>query len=271
MTVQSGGARISTAAPPPGPPPPAPIPADATLWAQLPLAVGAEDLTNVIVPLRPGPRMSGRVEFEGVAQPPAPSAVAGLRISLDPADGSQGAKGLSFEAGHPDENGNFTTYGVPPGRYIVNVAGVTFPGWTFKGARYQGRDVTDTPIELSASDVPGVVLTFTDKPSTLSGTVTGAGQADATAIVLAFPMDADAWSSSGAHPRRMRVARTDKIGAYTFASLPAGDYYVAAVKDDTLGDWMDPGVLRALARIARQVHLLDGEQKRQDLEAGAIR
>src|SRR5262245_37285161 len=271
ITVQTGGVRISTSAPPPGPVPPAPIPPDATLWAQVPLAVGTEDITNIVVPLSPGARMTGRVEFDGAAPPPPPSVVASLLISLDPADGSAPPKGIDYDAGHPDETGQFTTYGVPPARYVVNITGPRIPGWFFKGARYQGRDIADTPVEMSKSDVTGVVLTFTDNPSTLSGTVRTNGSADPAGIVVAFPVDEDVWSSSGSRPRRLRTARADKNGMYAFPNLPAGDYYVTAVKDDMPGDLWDPARLRSLSHAARQVHLSDGEHVRQDLETGARR
>jgi hypothetical protein len=270
VTVQAGGVRISTAPPPAGPAGPAPIPPDATLCAQMPLAVGGEDLTNVIVPLAPGPRLSGRVEFDGAEALPPPSAIAGMRISLDPADGSRAAKGLSFETGHPDETGRFTTYGVPPGRYVVNVAGISFPGWYFKGARYQGRDLTDTPVDLT-TDLNGVVLAFTDKPATISGFIRSSGTLDGAGLALAFPVDSDAWTASGANARRLRVARADKDGKYSFPNLPAGDYYVAAVKDDRVDDWWDPALLRMVAAVARQVRLVDGEQRRQDLDTLEIK
>jgi len=270
MNIQAGSVRIAAAPPPAGPAAPTPIPADATLWAQVPLSVGGDDVTGLIVPLAPGPRLSGRVEFEGSEPPPSPSAIAGLRISLDPADGSRAARGLAFETGHPDESGRFLTYGVPPGRYVVNVAGIAFPGWYFRGARYQGRDLTDTPIDLTA-DLTGVVLTFTDKPSTIAGVLRTRGAADGAGLALAFPVDEAAWTSSGANARRSKVARADKDGRYTFPNLPAGEYYVAAVKDDTVGDWWDPALLRMLVPVARQVRLLDGEQRRLDLDTLEIK
>jgi hypothetical protein len=209
--------------------------------------------------------MTGRVELEGSEPPPSGTAIAALRISLEPADGSSAGGGLGFETGHPDETGRFTTYGVPPGRYVVNLTGIVFPGWAFKGARYQGVDVADTPIEMSSSDVDGVVITLTDRPPTLSGVVTTNGAPDPAAVVLAFPVDEIGWQTSGAHPRRMKVARADGSGAYRFPNLPAGDYYVAAVQDDALADWMDPAVLRALSRVAARVTLVDGEQRRQPM------
>lgn len=271
ITVRSGSVSVSTSAPPAGPAPPAPIPADATLWARIPLAVGVEDLGNVIVPLRAGPRMSGRVEFDGAAQIPDAASVANLRIALAPADGSRADAALAFRTGHPDESGRFTTLGVPPGRYVVDVAGISFPGWVFKEARYQGRDVSDVPIDLQSSDAAGVVLTFTDKPAGLGGVVRNAGHGDGDAIVMVYPVDASAWSSSGARPRRMRTARAGKDGAYSLASLAPGEYYVVAAREDNLGDWQDPSTLQALTRVAQQIRLADGERKSQDLTTVSIR
>jgi Carboxypeptidase regulatory-like domain len=270
IIVNTGSVSLSTSAPaPPGPP--APIPVDATLWARIPLAVGDEDLANVVVPLRAGPRMSGRVEFDGTAQKPDGPAIANLRITLDPADGSRADGALAFQTGHPDESGQFTTFGVPAGRYVVNVAGISFPGWVFKEAQYQGRDLSDVPIDMQSADVSGVVLTFTDRPATLGGVVRNAASVDGAAVVLAYPVDSGAWSSSGARPRRMRTARADKDGVYSLRNLAGGEYYVVAVSEDSLDDWRDPALLKALTRLAQQVRLVDGEQKSQDLMTVTIR
>jgi hypothetical protein len=101
--------------------------------------------------------------------------------------------------------------------------------------------------------------------------VRGAGGPDATAIVLVYPVDTAAWSSSGALSRRMRTARAARDGSYQLQALPAGEYYVVAVQEDLIGDWQDPALLQALARLARTVRLLDGEQKTENLTAAAIR
>jgi hypothetical protein len=272
LTVSTGSVSIATPAPPPpGRTPPTPIPADATWCALLPLGVGAEDLTNVVVPLRAGPRMSGRVEFDGTAPRPDPTSIASLRITLDPADGSPADQELAFQTGHPDENGQFTTFGVPPGRYVVNVAGISFPGWVFKEALYQGRDLSDLPIDMRSADISGVVLTFTDRPASLGGVVRNNGSVDGDAVVLAYPVDASAWSSSGARPRRMRTTRAGKDGVYSLTNLAAGEYYVVAVREDNLGDWQDPSLLQSLIRVAQQTRLVDGEQKSQDLTTVTIR
>jgi hypothetical protein len=254
----------------PQPPSPPALP-EATLCAQLPLAVGGRPIDDLVVALTPGPRMSGRVEFEGGLERPSGSSLTGIRIMLDPADGSRlPDRTLTLQTGHPDESGQFTTFGVPPGRYVVNVGSVP-SGWYLKTASYQGHDIAETAVELGARDAAGVVIMFTDRPAAIGGVVAGLTGPDPDAVVLVYPTDQDAWSMSGSVPRRLRTARANTAGEYNVPSLPSGEYYVIAVKEDAIGDWQDPALLQALARAAQQVRVADGERKRLNLSAAEIR
>ena len=256
------------AAPPAAPPP---IPRDATLVAQLPLGVGDRDVTDLIVPLAAGPRVSGRIEFEGTIERPSIPSIAGMRITLDPADGSNPSDAtLALQTGRPEENGEFRTYGVPPDRYILRVSRLP-AGWFLKSALFQNRDIADMPLELGTKDVSGVVITFTDRPSGISGTVRGAGGPDPAAIVLVYPVDSAAWSSSGALSRRLRTTRAGSDGSYSLQGIPAGEYYLVAVQEDQVAEWQDPALLRALSGLAMTIRLVEGERKSQNLTSATIR
>jgi protocatechuate 3,4-dioxygenase beta subunit len=269
--VSAGGGVTITSSGPAGMTPTPPITPDPTLCAQVPVTVGDRDVANLIVSLAPGPRVTGRVEFDGTVEKPSLTSLTNLRIVLEPADGSRLRDStLFFQTGHPNEDGTFTTYGVPPGRYVVRMPNPP-AGWTFKSAMYQGRDLSDTPIDLGARDAAGVVITLTDRPASLAGSVrTGQGP-DGEAIVVVYPIDSAAWSSSGVTSRRMRTARAARDGSYSIAGLPAGEYYVVAVKEDMVGEWQDPALLKALAGLAQQVRIIDGERKQQDLTSAVIR
>jgi hypothetical protein len=236
----------------------------------MPIALGDADLTDVVVALRPGPRMSGRLEFDGTAERPDPTLVSNLRITLEPADGSRGVPGMETDGGHPDDRGGFRTPGVAPGRYVVRVSGLPLPGWTFNGARYEGRDIADTPVDIGANDVDGVVLAFTDRPASIAGAVQTGMQADADAIVAAYPTDEDAWVDAGESPRRIKITRVSRDGTFTIANLPAGEYFVIAVKDEP-ASWMDPALLRSLAGRAQRVRAIDGERTTLSLRTVAAR
>ena len=57
-----------------------------------------------------------------------------------------------------------------------------------------GRDASETPIDLDTNDVGGVAVTFFNRPAQLSGMVHDArGNPDQTASVLLFPADYRAW------------------------------------------------------------------------------
>jgi len=269
MTVRAGAITVSDSRPASAAPPlPAPIPADATLFAETTVVVGDADVTGLMVPLRAGPRIRGRVEFDGSIERPEAAAIANVRVTLDPADGSKLPEKLGFVTGRIDETGQFSTFGVPPGKYFVRAAGLS--DWFFKGAIYEGRDLADTPIDLSADDVSGVVLTFTDRPSSIAGTVTSGSTVDGSAVVLVFPTDSRQWTPTGTAPRRIRTARATADGSYLFPTLPDGDYYVVAVHEPP-DEWADPASLENLARIAERVHLAEGERKTQDLRTATVR
>src|SRR5262249_12476389 len=196
-------------------------------------------------------------------------AVANLRISLDPADGNRLPDSLGLVTGRVDREGRFTTYGVPPGRYYVRVSGL--PNWFFQGAMHGSRNLADEPIDLDSTNIADVVLRFTDRPSSLTGTTRTGRAADGTAVVLAFPVDADAWRSTGLAPRRLRTARAAPDGGYQFAALAPGAYYVVAVQEDTIDEWTDPAFLESLSGSATEVVVAEGERRVLDLRTTVIR
>ena len=70
--------------------------------------------------------------------------------------------------------------------------------------------------------------------------------------------------------RRLRSALADVKGQFGVSSLPPGDYYVVAVQEEPPGDWRDPASLDALARIATQITIPEGEHKTIDLRVHEV-
>jgi hypothetical protein len=251
------------------PVPPA-IPTEPTLWADVPVSVVDTDLADVNVALRPGFRVTGRAEFEGSSERPAADRLQRLPILLERADTGgitpNPIPGMgATQGGQFNERGEFTTYGVVPGKYFVRVA-FTLAGWTLKSAELGGRDVADVPFDMENGDVSGVVLTFTDRPSDLSGTVRDPqNAASVNATVIVFPSQPGTWTDFGSSPRRLRTAKVGPDGRYLIAPLPAGDYLVAVVRGDAGNDWQDPGFLRTLSATAMKITIADGEKKVADL------
>jgi carboxypeptidase family protein len=246
-------------------PPTKPGEPDGGLWAEMPVAVGAENVENLALALQPGVRVSGHLEFEGSAPRPPVAEIQQIGIAVEPMLGGAFAARSSVRT---DVSGQFVSGTMPGGKYFVRVVGSP-RGWMFKSASFGGRDVADTPLEIS-SDTPGVVITFTDKWSGLSGSVTTSrGAADPDALVVLFPADAQLWSAYGLNFRRMKSAQTTKTGQYTFPVVTPGEYYVAALNERDAGDWQDPAFLDVLARVAARVDIAEGEKKTLDLKTQA--
>ena len=246
-----------------------PIPTEPTLWASLPIAVGDADVRGVNALLRTGVKVSGRIEFEGAAEKPPPDQLSRIPVLVEPLDGQLDR--LSTPPGRIDAKGQFTTYGVAAGRYYIRI-GAPPAGWTFKGAFLGERDVSDDPLELDSTDVADVVITFTDRPASLAGTVQQAERAARDSlVVVVFPADSKAWLDTGANSRRMRKVAVTESGAYDVPGLPAGAYYVAAVSEAAASDWRDPAFLEQLASGAAHVQIDNGEKATQNLRFQEVR
>ena len=90
-----------------------------------------------------------------------------------------------------------------------------------------------------------------------------------TATVLVFPADPGAWIDYGALPHRLVAVRVDRDGQYHAARLPAGDYLVVAIADESSADWHDPTVLQTLSRVSTKVTLADGDARSLTLKTTA--
>ena len=140
-------------------------------------------------------------------------------------------------------------------------------GWWLRSAIIDGKDILDEPYTLDPSaPVPTVVLTLTDRHSSLSGAFQDAtGRATSDVTVLVFSANPAWWGQTS---RRVRVQRPGTDGTYSFVDLPPGDYVLAAVTDVEEGAWKDPAFLRSLVVGGVRVTIGEGEQKTQDLRIG---
>lgn len=244
-----------------GPPAPPMVSTDPTLWAAVPLSVGATGASGVHVSLRPGLRVSGRAEFVGAAPPPDARALRSVRISMDPADGRTVALPSAYQ-GQLDPNGRFYTLGLIAGRYVLRVDNLP-RGWILKSAMVGTQDISDMPLTLENADVTTLLLTFTDRMPGLGGSVRDSqGRPDADATVIVFPTDG-VWIDRGPMPRRLRSVRTSRTGDFAFAALPPGEYFVAALNDGIAVNWQEPGFLQRLARTATRVTVRDAQVSAQ--------
>jgi hypothetical protein len=244
-------------------------------WLMQPITVTESDSPGLALTLRPGVTVRGRIEFDGTSPKPGPDLVQKLFAGLEPLDlnmpRAQGLYQVNF-----DRSGQFVIPNVVPGRYSVRYAAYlserqAMPGWETIGGMLNGKDVSSLPISIT-SDLDGIVIVLSDRPSELSGTVRGAdGSIDPDAAVVLFTADKDLWTTMPSFTRRMRMVRASEGGTFFMRGIPAGDYYLAAIPEEQAADWQDTRVLDQLARDAMRLTINHGEKKRQDLKTRSSR
>ena len=236
--------------------------AGGTLWASTPVAIGNEDGTDVQLVMQRGVVITGRVEIESSAGKPIP--LDRLLVGPRPLPGSIASTVANTMNVQPDPSGTFTTREAIPGPYVMTVTGVP-PGLVLKSVTAHGQNIVDKAFELTTAGLDGVVVTFTDRISTLTGTVRNAdGRPSPLATIAVFPVDKSLWRSAGVASRRVQTAAPGRLGTYSFRGLPAGDYYVVAA-EWLSADFSNPDVLATLIPAARRVTIGDGGTQTVDL------
>jgi hypothetical protein len=235
-------------------------------WAKAIVSVGDRNVLDIALALRPGVRISGRLQFDGAAPPPPPEAlrtpspVAVNAVLAQPRfRTTSGLVGGTFE---PDAH--FAVTGIPPGRYFLR-APVLRP-WVVQSIVVDGRDMTDASFVVDVSDIADVVITYADRSTELVGRVESSdGSVDSDATVFAFPVDRTRWRDSRASTRAFQSTRASRGGAFTLTTVP-GDYLVVAIREDAFTDWPDPAFLAKLATQATTVHVVAGQKTAASLK-----
>jgi hypothetical protein len=240
----------------------------ATYFADIPLALD-RDVSGLVIPLTSGATIAGRLEFEGAAAAPPTQ---GLTVALTAIGGdwAQGPLMMTATAGRVNADGTFVTTGYPPGRYVVTTGGRSVPGWFVKSVTVNGRDALYEPFELEGRNLTDVVVTFTDKRSTIGGTVQPQGGGDASASIVVFPSAWREWIAGGMSADLVRLVRAQADGLFAVAGLPPREYLVVAVEDTAAPDIQDPTVFEALARVASTVTVGEGETRSISLRIAQV-
>jgi hypothetical protein len=226
-----------------------------------PLVVAGEEVNVALSPV-PGVVLSGNITLESAGA--VPPGFAGFRVNPVPV----GSAALVPRAARPadaNETGQFSMADLMPGQYVIR--GAAPSGWTMKTVYLDGREVTDQPIEVRSDNVNGFNVIFTDRISSLGGTVRDSrGAAAAALTVIVFPSDERLWQPQS---RQIVTSRTDAAGAYRLATIPSGEYLAVAVDDVELGEWFDPAFLEQWRDRATRVKVGEGEHQTLDLKAPA--
>lgn len=233
------------------------------LWTRLPVSVANAPVAGLALTAHPNLRVSGRVRFSGTSR--APTLGEGV-VSLVEVSGSVEPQRATIAAG-----GEFSIDDCQPGRYALQVPMLTREGasWAVESITENGRDLRAEPLDLE-SDVSDIVVSFTDRPTTISGAVRLAGQPDEPLAVVVFPADYQTAEDSGLFELRSATAAVVS-GQYVVQGLAPGTYLIAAIPQSELAIWAGAGPLHGIAAQASTVTLTDRSHVTIDLKAVEIK
>ena len=219
--------------------------------ASLPIIVAGVDIDNISMITSAGWSVTGQIMTENGAAPSVPRdriRVAGrMLVGRSPAAGR----------GQVKDDWTFSlTDIVGPARLAADLP----DGWMVKAVVHNGRDITDTPVEMkSGEEISGVQVIVTGRVTTVTGQLLdnkGAPLADGTVIV--FPTESEKWAEDS---RFVRGTRPDLQGQYQMRGLPAGEYLAVAIDYVQDGMWNDPEYLESIRRYGQKLTLGDSESQ----------
>ena len=228
------------------------------------VVVANRDVMGVAVPLESSVTMSGRIVYDVRNPETRPVPV----ISIEPATGDLSLGQPRAVRDVDDDPSYFFIDGILPGSYLLKV----MTSGTLKSVKWGDKDYTDTPIEVGGGKITGVIVTVTDRLTTLAGTIRDrAGQLASNSGVVIFPVDRAQWKNFGNQPSRIRYVAGSTTGSYSVRGLPAGDYLIVGIDDGSASRWQDPAFFEAAARVATRFSIDWAESKTMDVVVQEIR
>ena len=243
------------------------------LFAIADVEVRGQDIVGLGLQLQNGGTLAGKLVFDA-AKAPVPTDLSAIRIQMTMSGGSYTSLSNGTRVGNalsqvnavvPAADGTFRFIGIGAGPYAIacqlpaDLANV----WKLRSAMVDGRDLLDAPFEGPAIQMTGVTLTLSDKRTELAGTLQSpAGQPATEYYVIAFSAERSHWRPGS---RRSLSARPGTDGRFSFADLPAGEYFLAALTDLDPAEWQTAAFLEQVVPAGVKVSVGEGQKVVQDL------
>jgi hypothetical protein len=134
--------------------------------------------------------------------------------------------------------------GLPAGTYLHHVM-------------LRGQDVTDAGFDVDRSDVDGVEIHLTTRPSVMEGEardVKGLPLGSARIVVIGIDRRDWMWPQA----RRYSALQTGADGKFRIAGLPGGSYFAVVISEDDRDRAADPDFLDSLRVLGTPFTVNDG-------------
>lgn len=209
-----------------------PVP-DLVLSVQAPLTVKGTYVMDGKTPLPTNQQEQGRLApMLNVMPVPVPAR------RREPGDGASNAYTLQ----------GFETGGLMPGTYRFNVPAPQ-GAWSLQSIMMGGRNMVDVVFSLD-DHITDVVVTFTDQPAELSGTVSGDHK---NASIYLYPADRQRWPHLTSATLAIRTASIESDGRFRIPRVVPGDYLIIAAQEHPMLEWPEAAWLARASAFATPV------------------
>jgi hypothetical protein len=245
-----------------------------TTFGWLPISVGDSDLTNVILQVRRGVALRGKIVLDDASTPPPGREQ--VRVTAIPVEFDSAPITEIIMAGAPVDFGQSAATSPPSETHadlsfeVKNLSGmrrilvtVASPNWALKKITRNGIDITDTPQDFRTKGIDDVEVVLSSEVSRVTGGVSDDNGPLADYRVVVFPNDPTKWIDRS---RFVVMARPNQQGRFEVRGLPPEDYRVIALPNVIGPEWQDPDFLQRLRFQATSFTLTDGESRTLDLK-----
>ncbi len=225
------------------------------------LEVGATDIENLVLTVRPGADVSGSVSVDGTSK----LKLAGIRVNLRPAE-PVGLTVGQFPNAVVGEDGSFALRNAGGEPQVVIVSGLP-AGAYVKSIRMGDEDALEDPLDLKGGAAGKLKIVLGENAGEVAGAVVDDGQKPvAGATVVLIP-------DSEKRRRRQEFYRTavsDKSGRYSISGVDPGSYRIYAWDDVETGAWMDAEFLEPFKSKGKELQVKEGRRENLDLGVLAV-
>jgi protocatechuate 3,4-dioxygenase beta subunit len=224
------------------------------------IQVGGSNMEGILLTIRGGVGVSGRVRVEGEST----QGTAQVRLTLQPAE----AGGVLFgpmPTQQVKEDGNFQMDDVGPDRYTVSLNGLP-DGFYVKSMRSGNLDVLLGGLEVADASPAPLDIVLSPNAGQVTGSVVDPNtqKAAPAVMVVLVPQEKERRDREGFY----RTITSDLSGQFTFKGVVPGEYRVYAWEEAEYGSWMDPDFLKPVESRGEAVSV--SESGRQAVQVNLI-
>ncbi|MBZ5582379.1 MAG: carboxypeptidase-like regulatory domain-containing protein, partial [Acidobacteriia bacterium] len=211
----------------------------------MPIEVTDHEIEDIALVYAPYVELAGRIVMDSEKAPPKD-----VTITADPEDST-----FSVDAAAA-EDGSFTLKRLHRAVYAVGLKGLA--GAYVKSMRYQGREVSESGVDLNAGAADTLQITLRSAGAQVSGVAQDEDHKPVPGAAVALVSD------SGRH-LVFKTAIADQHGAFRIQGVAPGDYKTVAVEDIDPASLEDPQVFQRFAGRAEKLALKENDRKELSL------